>query len=272
MKTVNFFRSALSALAIAIFAIIAIGSTTEANAQCLAPADVVLVPAPVGPCCFLVRVRFNAPGTYTWVRVAKAGSITSAAPNAGFTNVAFVPLASATFTPAAVPFFPGAGWHTLGVVCFNAGGMVTITTNGLQCPPINLFVICNGPIGGGNPVGGGGLDINIPNGGLDIGLGKGSADDAVVTGLGTETMTISPNPAETISTIRFTTPQVTNNVTVSITDITGREVLRVLDGATLAKGAQEIPVSTEGLMTGMYQVTMHTEGTLLYTATLSVVR
>lgn len=275
MKTGNFFRSALSALAIAIFGIIAFGSNTEANAQCLAPANVALVPAPgAGPCCFLVRVQFNAAGNYTWVRVTKAGSVVGGAPNAGFTNAALALPNSVTFTPTAVPFFPGAGWHTLGMVCFNAGGMVTITTNG-ACPPINIWVNCNGPIGGGNPPGGGGgIVVNNPDGNIDvnINLGKSTADDNTMESTVAQNFIISPNPATTTSTVRFSTTQVTNNVTLSITDITGREVMRVLDGATLGKGNQEIPVSMEALTAGMYQVTLRAEGALLFNSTMSVVR
>jgi hypothetical protein len=69
-----------------------------------------------------------------------------------------------------------------------------------------------------------------------------------------------PNPARESATIWFNLPHAGRNVTLLLTDGTGREVMRLIDGETLTAGEHAVYVNTASLASGTYYTVLSGEG------------
>lgn len=273
MRTINVFRSMLSLIATVAFLLGM--SASESKAQC---PTINLAPG-ASPCCYEIRMTNNTANTWLDLVIqGNAGSLVGVA-RAPISNppIANIPNTKYTFTPSGVMYWASPIANvTIGSFCVTGNTPITITIHGAngQVCMYNFQTMCNNPIGGGGignpPVGGGGN----PFGGGDVfpvlkkegNMGEGEAAVQL------SSIVVAPNPASTQAMVRFSSPQALSNVVLSINDITGREVLRVLDGAALSAGSYDLPVNAAELNSGIYQVSLRSEGMLLFNTTLSVLR
>jgi hypothetical protein len=77
---------------------------------------------------------------------------------------------------------------------------------------------------------------------------------------GSLALTAYPNPAQESATIHFTLPANEKQVTLVVTDATGREVTRLIDGESLGSGEHMVFFNTAELPSGSYFYTLRTGG------------
>lgn len=106
------------------------------------------------------------------------------------------------------------------------------------------------------------VDISSPM--RMAGVGQESAET------GSELMPIYPNPSKQTATVEFTLREA-GEVTISLRDLNGKEVLRPISGERLQGGDHLLPLRTDALPQGTYVVVLNVGGRI-YTRPMTIVR
>ncbi len=266
MKRLYTMASALRGFVISAFFIAGLfGAVSQSKAL---PVPVL---TPLGGCCFRVAYSLPAAEAGNWVSmtITPGGGVTvvGAASTPSFA-VAWTP-ASATWTHTMIgPYFPTGPNIVVGRICFNAVGafVVTITFvdkfGGVYSVPYPLN--CP-PIIGGIPA------LNAS--GTSMGDSGNTPKSQIEEIAGIESVlstTLYPNPTNDETTVSLSLAN-SAPVTITVNDVSGKEIAAIENGTVLNAGVHNFPILTDNYSAGVYFVQIRS-GRYSNTIQLNVVK
>jgi hypothetical protein len=252
MKMLNYyFRTALFC---ALLGLASFGFTTQS-----AKANPTATLVPLGGCCFEVHYwipNFEANRWVSCTIIPGAGNVQSAGPNVGFAATP-TPNPAVTFThPAGTGYFPFGANLNMGVVCFNLVGPAVVIIRFIDKwgNVVNIpFQINCGLIAGGLPIApiGETVSTDATTSTSGAGISLASSTESITDN---QLADITPNPTSDNATVSLGLANDMDNVSLYVSDMTGRKMLDITTGERLTMGMHSFNVETQNLTSGVYYV------------------